>query len=64
MSLVEARRGRMGSSTSVESTEEVEKEREGAVDRGDEAAAGSSGMQCEVVRVRRASGRDMMDCWR
>jgi hypothetical protein len=32
--------------------------REGAADRGE--GLGSSGMQCEVVAVRMATGRDMM----
>jgi hypothetical protein len=51
--LVEARRGRaMGSSGS--STEEAEEyPRDGATEVGD-TGAGSSGMQCEVVWVRKS----------
>jgi hypothetical protein len=48
INLVEARRGRGGSSGSSDEEEYV---REGAADLGE--AMGSSGMQCEVVALRR-----------
>ena len=59
--MVDARRGRRMGSSGSSTEEDEEYPSEGAIELGD-AAAGSSGMQCDVVFVRRSIfwGRNMM----